>query len=378
MNLKTMFSIGALLLVGEVSAVETNPLNDQEEINQPIMTISQNSGQVRRPSSVNMTWREFRRNMPEGRIILCDGEIRMCSDELIRWDMNRSRLEFPNLFHLIITGWGDNEERTSQDLKNRLSILFSEGNFQNLSSFSYFGNILDLPAEIENLEHLTYMELLGADKLVLPKEIGKLEHLTRLILANSTITAIPAEVGNLKNLKILDLGEDNLTRFPNEIWRLSNLSLLDVPGNKFVRLPEEIGNLRYLNILNLSHNELVDLPEEMWNLVNLNVLNLSHNKLTSIPPEIENLTYLEDLDIRDNKLTTLPRELGFLEYLEFLAVNDNDFEEVPSNILELPLLKTLVINEDFLRYIRKDRIYSISMWNNEYTVRLDRLDLQPR
>ncbi len=373
MRLVAVFLIGFLLFANSVLAIDSNPLGGQNIVNIP-----QSSGLVQRTSPTNMTWREFERNTLEGRIIICDSDIRMCSYDLIHLDMNRCRLEFPNLFNLTIVGWGNNDETTDQKLESNLSILFSEGNFQNLSSFSYFGNSLNLPAEIENLERLTYLELLGADRLILPKEIGKLVYLNRLILANSKITAIPEEIGNLRNLKILDLGENNLTELPNRIWRLSNLSILDVPSNKFTRLPEEIGNLRYLSILNLSFNELVDLPEEIWNLVNLSELNLSHNKLTDISPAIENLVFLEDLDLRDNRLTSLPMELGFLEYLKYLAFSHNDLNRIPRNIFGLPLLKMVVLNEEFLRYICKDRIYSISIWNNEYTVKLNRLEIPLR
>ena len=370
MSLRVVFFIGFLLFANSVQSVVVNPLNNQEESDQSIVAISRNSSSEQRIPSINMTWREFKSDSPEGWIIICDGEIKMSSDELIHLDMNKHRIEFPNLFNFTITGWGNNDETTNQRLERNLSTLFTEGNFQNLSSFSYFGNSLNLPAEIENLEYLTYLELLGADRLVLPKEIGKLIHLNRLIISNSGITEIPKEIGDLKNLKILELEENNLMEFPKEICQLSNLSMLDIPGNKLTKLPEEMRNLRYLSVLNLSYNELVDLPEEIWNLVNLSELNLSHNKLTHISPEIENLMYLEDLDLRNNKLTRLPRELGYLEYLKYLAFSHNDLNRIPSRIFELPLLKILVINEEFLRYIRKNRIYSISMWNNEYTIRL--------
>lgn len=379
MKLRIVLLIGFLLFSNSVQAVEVSPLNNQEGNNQSIVAISRNSSSEQRISPIHMTWEDFKRNSTEGWVIICDGEIRMSSNELISLDLDRSRFEFPNLFNFTITKWGNNEETTNQRLERNLSILFTEGNFQNLSSFSYLGNSLNLPAEIENLEHLTYLELLGADRLVLPKEIGKLVLLNRLIISNSGIREIPKEIGNLKNLKILELEENNLTEFPKAICNLINLSILDIPGNRFTTLPEEIGNLKYLNVLNLSYNELVDLPEEIWNLVNLSKLNLSHNELTNISPEIENLMYLDDLDLRDNKLTHLPRELGYLEYLKYLAFSHNDLNRIPNSIFELPLLEILVINKEFLQYIQKNRIYSINMWNNEYTIRLmNILEAQPR
>lgn len=378
MKLRIILSIVSLIFASSVSAVEPCFMYNPRARSQSIITISQSSIPVQRTSFVNATWREFKGNIQEGLFIICDGEIQISSCELINLDMNRSRLKFPNLFNLTVTGWGNIDERTNKELENRLSILFAEGDFQNLSSFSYFGNRLNLPAEIENLEYLTYLELLGADRLVLPREIGKLVHLNRLILSNSKILFIPAEIGNLKNLRVLDIRESNLKEFPNEICLLSNLSILDISGNEFTALPEQIENLKYLKILNISYNELVDLPEEIWSLANLNTLDLSHNQLTNISPKIENLKSLEDLDIKDNKLTGLPMELGFLECLKCLAFSNNDFDKIPSNIFELPLLKELVINKEFMRYVRKDRIYSINMQNNEYIIKLDISEPQTR
>lgn len=370
MKLRTVFLSGFLLFSNSVWAVGVSPLNNQEESNQSVVAVSRNSSLEQRIPPIHMTWEEFKRNNSEGWIIICDGEIKMSSNELISLGLDRNRLEFPNLFNLTIIGWGYTDEETNQRLKSKLSILFTKGNFQNLSSFSYFGNSLNFPAEIEKLEDLSYLELLGANRLILPKEIGKLSRLTCLILSNNELVNVPREIGNLKNLKILDLGYDNLTEFPKAICNLINLSILDIPGNRFTTLPEEIGNLKYLSILNLSYNELVDLPDEIWNLVNLSELNLSHNKLTNISPEIENLMYLDDLDLRDNKLTYLPKELGYLEYLKCLAFSHNDLNRIPRSIFELPLLEILIVNEEFLQYIQKNRIYSISMFNNEYKVKL--------
>lgn len=90
----------------------------------------------------------------------------------------------------------------------------------------------------------------------LPAELFDRTDIERLVLSNNNLTgSLPAEVNKLKNLKFLDLSNNQMTGLPAELGQLKNLEVINVSNNKLTGLPLELGNLNRLQILDVSGND---------------------------------------------------------------------------------------------------------------------------
>ncbi|QLE51405.1 GTPase [Nostoc sp. C057] len=145
---------------------------------------------------------------------------------------------------------------------------------------------------------------------------------------------IPAEVFELEWLEVLDLSDNKLTTLPEAITRLQQLTSLNLSFNKLTTLPEAITRLQQLTRLDLRGNQLTTLPEAIAPLQKLTSLNLRLNRLTTLPEAIARLQQLTSLDLRGNKLTTLPEAIARLQKLTTLNLSDNPIEKPPPEIVE--------------------------------------------
>ncbi|HAS39941.1 MAG TPA: hypothetical protein DCS93_05650 [Microscillaceae bacterium] len=128
----------------------------------------------------------------------------------------------------------------------------------NVSFFSYVENgITYLPAEIDQLIHLTSLHISNNSITELPKEIGNLTKLEELWMGRNLITHLPEEIGQLQNLVWWDLPENNIEFLPTSIGNLRNLKQLNVQNNKLQTVPEEVAQLKQLETLTLSGNPIL-------------------------------------------------------------------------------------------------------------------------
>lgn len=158
-----------------------------------------------------------------------------------------------------------------------------------------------IPAEIDNLTNLTYINLFSNELTgPIPEEIGNLSGLTALNLGRNQLTgAIPSVIGNLTNLKRLYLGENQLTdSIPPVISNLTNLTHLWLSNNQLTgSIPDEIGNLTNLTALSLFLNQLTGkIPESICDIYsNLGYFVISNNQLCPPYPScIENAVGYQD------------------------------------------------------------------------------------
>ncbi len=114
----------------------------------------------------------------------------------------------------------------------------------------------------------------------LPAEIDQLIHLTSLHISSNYLTELPKEIGNLTKLEELWMGRNSITHLPQEIGLLQNLVWWDLPENDLEFLPSSIGNLKSLKELNVSNNKLQTVPEEIAGLKQLRNLQLLDNPIS--------------------------------------------------------------------------------------------------
>jgi GTPase SAR1 family protein len=157
---------------------------------------------------------------------------------------------------------------------------------------------------------------------------------------------IPAEVFELEQLEVLNLRDNLLTFIPDSIARLQNLTWLDLSGNRLTTVPDSIAHLRNLTSLSLSHNQFTVVPDSIAHLQNLTLLSLSHNQLTAIPDSIAHLRNLTRLYISHNQLTAIPDLIAYLRNLTWLHLSHNRLTIVPDSIAHLRNLTWLDLQDN--------------------------------
>ncbi len=119
----------------------------------------------------------------------------------------------------------------------------------------------------------------------IPASIENLEHLESLKLYFNQIGGtIPEEIVNLKNLKVLDLNSNIISgTIPSSIDKLKNLESLLLSSNNITGVvPSEIGNLSNLNTLVLFDNHFFgDFPYAISGLNNLNEVIIANNNFNA-------------------------------------------------------------------------------------------------
>lgn len=259
--------------------------------------------------------------------------------------------------------------------QNKLTIMPPEFvRLRNLQELNLDGNQLTtLPPEIGQLDRLTTLYLNRNRLVKLPAEIGKLTGLRRLNLdANRSLTNLPDQIGQLTSLVFLLLHDNQLTYLPDEIGNLTNLQTLSLNNNALTRLPSTIGNLSQLRSLNLENNKLKRVPSEIGQLSNLSAIHLQGNQLTTLPSEIGQLAGLTSLHLEKNQLTALPREIGQLSRLKELSVQNNQLTSLPPEIGRLTNLESLKLDGNQLTVLPTEigdllNLKTLSLTNNQLT-----------
>lgn len=186
----------------------------------------------------------------------------------------------------------------------------------------------DFVGKFPNLMPLTNLVSIDLDHCKLsgniPKEIGNLIHLTYLNLSFNNFTGgIPEELGNLHYLTFLNLNRNPL-------------------GGPIPTTIQHMCNLEYLWLANCELTGPI--PFEIGHLTELRDLILCENKLTGkIPQEIGVMSKLDRLILSMNDLSgRLPPSLGQCKALTLLYLDRNNFtHQLPIEISELPNLKEL-------------------------------------
>ena len=211
--------------------------------------------------------------------------------------------------------------------------------------------LTSLPAEVGNLEKLTYLDLRYNKLTSLPAELGRLTNLTCLYLKDNPITTLPSEMGNLVSAGIVDgptgiIVEGSVepdqgvveelhklrSRYPQLQaeygWDLSK-DVTSWPGVQFgpdgslVRL--EIRSVEEESDDENEDGRIIDeMPAEFLNGLasqvgkGLKNMQIMGQKLGGLPQNIGKLVTLTHLDLDRNELTSIPAALGGLGMLKML------------------------------------------------------------
>lgn len=91
--------------------------------------------------------------------------------------------------------------------------------------------------------------------------------LINLSMTGCSIDKIPATINYLNQLEYLDLTNNNISTLPNTISELDSCYELDLANNELSTLPQSIMNLKNLNKLYVNKNHLIDLSEDIINWI---------------------------------------------------------------------------------------------------------------
>ncbi|GMN60870.1 hypothetical protein TIFTF001_029954 [Ficus carica] len=195
----------------------------------------------------------------------------------------------------------------------------------------------NLPKEVGNLFHLTYLCLRGTKVKVLPKSIGKLHNLQTLDVAGTLVRALPIEVNKLRKLRhvlagsfngAIEFGFDTFcgVRMGEGIGKLDELQTLarvEAYPNR-VGFAKELQNLRKLKALGIT-KVTADMGK---------ALGASLEKMNGL--EMLYLTSIQEDDVID--LTSISSPLC-LRYLQLSC----RLQQLPNWISELHNLQGLVL-----------------------------------
>lgn len=192
--------------------------------------------------------------------------------------------------------------------------------------FSLSGiDTLAIPSELYELTDLEILDITPESKSGLiytlprvPPNFNLLINLKSLYLDNNNLVSIPNEIGDLQHLEVFTASHNFLTSLPNAIRKLQNLRSCHLAHNKFDEMPLCLCYLsKSLLFLDLSSNDLRQLPSSIQHLKQLRSFILLNNRLKSLPDVLCQLNKLETLWLGNNQLKSLPNQFSELTNLDW-------------------------------------------------------------
>ncbi len=260
--------------------------------------------------------------------------------------------------------------------------------------YIYHHQLTTVPAEIGQLNNLTYINLSYNTLTTLPPEIGQLSSLRELHLYNNPLTGpVPEFLTNLQLLQRFNFIQTDWcvpSTGPVPTWldtipwwtgsgltcdatydcaAQSAISVTECealvaiyeanPDSDFFSgwLVDGSSPCDWSGVtcasgvvtqLDFTWYNLDTLPAEIGQLSNLQSLLLWGNRIAVVPPEIGQLSNLQYLSLFENFLTTVPAELWQLSNLQSLALGGNQLTAVPAEIGQLSNLQGLYLQDNQL------------------------------
>lgn len=209
-----------------------------------------------------------------------------------------------------------------------------------------YNYIKELPASIENLQKLVYLDLHSCRNLrSLPRTICDLTHLRNLELYGCALEDLPEDIGLLERLEELNLSSTRIKHLPDSICMLKNLKTLNLSscGNLEI-LPRDLGQLECLQNLVLSEcTQLRDIPDSISMLKHLKYFSLLNCSLISKLPEAFGSLELELLNVKGTRIKHLPRSIYLLKDLKvhgpILGLRSRGSMSTPTNLEASSIIK---------------------------------------
>jgi len=181
-------------------------------------------------------------------------------------------------------------------------------------------NKIDLPLNLEELEHVQKLDIRLKGLAKLPKEINCLTGLIEINAEFNEISEIPWEFAHLKKVKTINIGHNKFVDLPGVICQLPQVEVLNMESNSVKKISPVIANLEGLIELNFSFNQITELPEEIGHLKHLVRLNLAANNISELPSSMHRLYSLAELKLWKNKITEVPDFIKSLPNLKVIEL----------------------------------------------------------
>ena len=196
----------------------------------------------------------------------------------------------------------NNKEITIDSLWQKRDSL-SYTRLQNIE-FIYIDNVSSLPKWIFNYKKLKSLRttIKKSNLVDIPNQINKLEHLSNISINNTQIKSLPETLYKLKNIEGLTFEYNNIANISKNIGKLEQIKRVSFMGNPIKHIPIEICKLQKLESLVLANTKITELPKCLENLQNLDWIDISGTLITEFPIEILNAPKLDEIDAKGLKL----------------------------------------------------------------------------
>lgn len=196
----------------------------------------------------------------------------------------------------------NNKEITIDSLWQKRDSL-SYTRLQNIE-FIYIDNVSSFPKWIFDYKKLKSLRttIKKSNLVDIPNQINKLEHLNNVSINNTQIKSLPETLYNLKNLEGLTFEYNNIANISKNIGKLEQIKRVSFMGNPIKHIPVEICKLQKLESLVLANTKITELPKCLENLQNLDWIDISGTLITEFPIEILNAPKLDEIDAKGLKL----------------------------------------------------------------------------
>lgn len=204
---------------------------------------------------------------------------------------------------------------------------------------------------------LKVLDVSGSHVTEIPEEVFQLLHLTFLNLADTKVEIVPKSIRKLQNLEHFSLARTKVKKLPVDILELKKLVDLYVfgPNSEGFKAPEDLGGLFSLQCLLFMKAYSEKVLMEIGKLTHLRVLGITKLKTRdgkALCSSLGKLTHLHELFIHaSTKGEILDLEYPIssaLQFLQMLTLSGR-LEQIPNWVCSLPSLTTLELRSSYLR-----------------------------
>ncbi len=235
-----------------------------------------------------------------------------------------------------------------------------------------------LPNDLQVLEQLEVLNLLGCGTTAIPKTIKniplkallmsggqynyipqiiyEIKSMIALVINDYQLKQINPGIEHLDSLEELSLSGNNLEEIPDFLFQLNQIKILDLSKNKLRKIPKKIGSIKNIRHLNLSQNSILKIPEEIIHLNRINSIDLSFNEIKLIPDIFKNNYLIQKINLSNNSITQVNPNL-FQESLFHLNLSNNKIEKIPDSIQSSYKIKKLNLSKNPLQSIHQNITY---------------------
>lgn len=213
-----------------------------------------------------------------------------------------------------------------QDANDDCQLSSDVERLESLESMSIIGTKVNfIPASFGKLGRLTILELMVTGLVTLPDGFGDLESLSSLTITYSRMTSLPMAIGMIRSLTNVYLDDNAALHSLQSLNGLPNLMRLSAINCSITRIPLNLPNIFYLYMSNNQLTNLNGIQTLGSETNNTKSFAFDMNQIQSLSGQIGSVYKLATLRINDNKLKNLPAEIYGVKTLIYLDIRKNLF-----------------------------------------------------